>query len=178
MSTSENSYIQVVPDHCDRIVWRNTYYHLPLRELEPKLIHMEGSGSPLMKAKLKLAGWIDNHGIVYKVNQWSPADPTLLDDHETDWQPLFTMDSVELQRNTGWYVSSAGVVHSADGKCRITCETEQSDIAIVKTLGEDVAFALNTMKAAVQEIKRLQLENAKQSEKLDKIANVMGNRDM
>lgn len=24
-----HNYIQVVPDHCDRIVWRNNYYHLP-----------------------------------------------------------------------------------------------------------------------------------------------------
>lgn len=25
-----DSYVQTVPDHCDRIVWRNAYYHLPL----------------------------------------------------------------------------------------------------------------------------------------------------
>jgi hypothetical protein len=27
-----DSYVQTVPDHCDRIVWRNHYYHLPLDE--------------------------------------------------------------------------------------------------------------------------------------------------
>ena len=25
-----DGYVQTVPDHCDRIVWRNAYYHLPL----------------------------------------------------------------------------------------------------------------------------------------------------
>lgn len=24
------SYVQQVPDHCDRIVWRKMYYHLPI----------------------------------------------------------------------------------------------------------------------------------------------------
>jgi len=24
------SYVQPVPDHCDRIIWRGHYYHLPL----------------------------------------------------------------------------------------------------------------------------------------------------
>lgn len=24
------TYIQEVPDHCDRIIWRRHYYHLPL----------------------------------------------------------------------------------------------------------------------------------------------------
>jgi hypothetical protein len=27
-----DSYVQSVPDKCDRIVWRNAYYHLPLAE--------------------------------------------------------------------------------------------------------------------------------------------------
>jgi hypothetical protein len=26
------SYVQVIPDHCDRIIWRNNYYNLPLSE--------------------------------------------------------------------------------------------------------------------------------------------------
>jgi len=30
-----DSYIQTVPDRCDRIVWRNRYYHLPLSETAP-----------------------------------------------------------------------------------------------------------------------------------------------
>jgi hypothetical protein len=28
---SEN-YIKIVPDKCDRIVWRNRYYHLPIKD--------------------------------------------------------------------------------------------------------------------------------------------------
>jgi hypothetical protein len=32
---SEYEFVQNVPDHCDRIVWRNTYYHLPLRAATP-----------------------------------------------------------------------------------------------------------------------------------------------
>lgn len=27
----EHCYVQPVPDHCDRITWRNRYYHLPLK---------------------------------------------------------------------------------------------------------------------------------------------------
>ena len=26
----DNSYVWTVPDHCDRIVWHGSYYHLPL----------------------------------------------------------------------------------------------------------------------------------------------------
>lgn len=32
---SENCYVQPVPDHCDRITWRNQYYHLPLSPQQP-----------------------------------------------------------------------------------------------------------------------------------------------
>jgi len=27
----DDVFVQPVPDHCDRITWRNTYYHLPLK---------------------------------------------------------------------------------------------------------------------------------------------------
>jgi len=27
-----DTYVQKVPDKCDRIVWRNTYYHLPITQ--------------------------------------------------------------------------------------------------------------------------------------------------
>lgn len=30
-----DSYVQMVPDKCDRIVWRNHYYHLPLTTPQP-----------------------------------------------------------------------------------------------------------------------------------------------
>lgn len=30
-STEPATYVQTVPDHCDRIVWRNRYYHLPIK---------------------------------------------------------------------------------------------------------------------------------------------------
>ena len=30
-----DSYVQIVPDKCDRIVWRNRYYHLPLTTPQP-----------------------------------------------------------------------------------------------------------------------------------------------
>lgn len=30
------SYVQVVPDKCDRIVWRNNYYHLPIKQQRPQ----------------------------------------------------------------------------------------------------------------------------------------------
>lgn len=30
-----DSYVQMVPDKCDRIVWRNHYYHLPLDSSTP-----------------------------------------------------------------------------------------------------------------------------------------------
>ncbi len=26
----KDSFVQLVPDHCDRIVWRGSYHHLPL----------------------------------------------------------------------------------------------------------------------------------------------------
>lgn len=29
-SSNDRSYVQDVPDHCDRITWRGSYYHLPL----------------------------------------------------------------------------------------------------------------------------------------------------
>lgn len=29
-NTQTDSYVQIVPDKCDRIVWKNMYYHLPL----------------------------------------------------------------------------------------------------------------------------------------------------
>jgi hypothetical protein len=28
---ASDSYVQPVPDHCNRITWRNRYYHLPLQ---------------------------------------------------------------------------------------------------------------------------------------------------
>lgn len=32
------SYVQPVPDHCDRIVWRNRYYHLPLKQAQAEAV--------------------------------------------------------------------------------------------------------------------------------------------
>jgi hypothetical protein len=31
-----DSYVQPVPDKCDRITWRNRYYHLPLEQAQPE----------------------------------------------------------------------------------------------------------------------------------------------
>ena len=31
-----DGYVQRVPDKCDRIVWRNSYYHLPIRQPAPE----------------------------------------------------------------------------------------------------------------------------------------------
>lgn len=31
-----NNYIQSVPDHCDRIVWRGHYHHLPVAQAKPE----------------------------------------------------------------------------------------------------------------------------------------------
>jgi hypothetical protein len=33
---AENNYVQPVPDHCDRITWRNNYYHLPIKSTPPQ----------------------------------------------------------------------------------------------------------------------------------------------
>lgn len=33
-----SSYVQLVPDHCDRIVWRNRYYHLPLKQPQAEAV--------------------------------------------------------------------------------------------------------------------------------------------
>ena len=31
-------YVQPVPDQCDRITWRGSYYHLPLEQLAPVVV--------------------------------------------------------------------------------------------------------------------------------------------
>lgn len=31
-----DSYVQTVPDKCDRITWRNRYYHLPIEQAQPE----------------------------------------------------------------------------------------------------------------------------------------------
>lgn len=30
-----NNFIQLVPEHCDRILWKGSYYHLPIQPDEP-----------------------------------------------------------------------------------------------------------------------------------------------
>ena len=35
MSTTTKEYVQQIPDHCDRIVWRGRYFHLPLQGRSP-----------------------------------------------------------------------------------------------------------------------------------------------
>lgn len=35
------SYVQPVPDHCDRIVWRSNYYHLPLKQPQAEPVYQD-----------------------------------------------------------------------------------------------------------------------------------------
>ena len=46
-------YVQDVPSHCDRIVWRGSYYHLPLPVTQPKPEQAaQTERKPLMEAGL------------------------------------------------------------------------------------------------------------------------------
>lgn len=41
MSADELKYVQEIPDHCDRIVWRKNYYHLPLENAAATIQRLE-----------------------------------------------------------------------------------------------------------------------------------------
>jgi hypothetical protein len=41
MSADELKYVQEIPDHCDRIVWRKNYYHLPLEDAAATIQRLE-----------------------------------------------------------------------------------------------------------------------------------------
>ena len=47
-----DSYIQQVPDKCDRIVWRGNYYHLPLTPSAPADSVLEDAALEAVRKKL------------------------------------------------------------------------------------------------------------------------------
>lgn len=38
----KDSFVQLVPDHCDRIVWRGSYHHLPLAAVKAAIAASQG----------------------------------------------------------------------------------------------------------------------------------------
>jgi hypothetical protein len=55
------SYVQLVPDNCDRIVWRNNYYSLQSLEISDVTIKCDESAEVIMKtlelAQKQLQNW-------------------------------------------------------------------------------------------------------------------------
>lgn len=43
-------YVQPVPDHCDRVVWRNIYYHLPTSPLTAQAVPQGRKLVPMLTA--------------------------------------------------------------------------------------------------------------------------------
>jgi hypothetical protein len=64
-SVADNCYIQNVPDHCDRIVWRDRYYMLP----PPK--------SPPLPSEEEIKDNIRGHGYTTHNQSWEIAETVL-----------------------------------------------------------------------------------------------------
>lgn len=72
-----DSYVQTVPDKCDRITWRNRYYHLPIVQAQPEPVWSDGT-TPLVDGGLVSAGKVDHQ--IRAIMQAQPEREPLSDD--------------------------------------------------------------------------------------------------
>ena len=75
-----DSYVQNVPDKCDRITWRNKYYHLPIEK--PTAASSEAKRVELAKP---VAWYIKEHGDIVDL-EWDTNKPNTT---WGDWKPLY-----------------------------------------------------------------------------------------
>lgn len=73
-----DTYVQQVPDKCDRIVWRGRYYHLPIDAAE----HSYTEPSPMAKVAAALRQKAEQEDAVYQARR---SDQGLM---ESEWGPM------------------------------------------------------------------------------------------
>lgn len=121
-------YITTVPDHHDRIVWRNAYYHLPLEARQPmsdEPVAWKHDCSALCTNDVEF--WIDRCPHCGKPRT-APAQPPrqpmsdeqifeAVNDADLDWQKGFCYDGTsEVQRNRYVDLARAIEAHITGGK--------------------------------------------------------------
>lgn len=59
-AVDSNCYVQNVPDHCDRIIWKNKYYQLPpnTEALRQRVKELE---KEVAQYRNKIAEWLDRN---------------------------------------------------------------------------------------------------------------------
>lgn len=73
-----DTYVQKVPDKCDRIVWRGRYYHLPIDAAE----HSYTEPSPMAKVAAALRQKAEQEDAAYQARR---SDQGLM---ESEWGPM------------------------------------------------------------------------------------------
>lgn len=73
-----DTYVQQVPDKCDRIVWRGRYYHLPIDAAE----HSYTEPSPMAKVAAALRQKAEQEDAAYQARR---SDQGLM---ESEWGPM------------------------------------------------------------------------------------------
>ena len=73
-----DTYVQQVPDKCDRIVWRGRYYHLPIDAAE----HSYTEPSPMAKVAAALRQKVEQEDAAYQARR---SDQGLM---ESEWGPM------------------------------------------------------------------------------------------